>query len=130
MIDWKEVEVRIMDCQLPVDLRIDEYDVTLIRTREKNSLYTVIFINGKINFEWCTKDCDIRKRFMCPQKKCLVSQKELSGIRSKKKRQEVKERATYTYYTPYWSSFSRLRIHLIENNKSIEIKKNEEEEQF
>ena len=48
-----------MDCQLPVDLRIDEYDVTLIRTREKNSLYTVIFINGKINFEWCTEDCDI-----------------------------------------------------------------------
>ena len=62
MIDWKAVEVKVMDCQLPVELRIDEYDVTLIRTREKNSLYTVIFINGKINFKWCTEDCDIRKR--------------------------------------------------------------------
>ena len=121
MVDWKTVESQIMDYQLPVKLLIDEYDVKLVSMREKNRLYIVIFINGKINFEWCNEDCEIRKRFMCAQKKCLLSQKELSKIRGKKKRQEIKDRATYTYYTPYWSSFSRLKKHLKENNQSTEL---------
>lgn len=60
---------------------------------------------------------------MCPSKHCIVSQHELNKIRGKKKQQEIKEHYTYISYSPYWSSFSRLKNHLIKNNKEILIYK-------
>ena len=116
---WNEVEFQLFELGKIVRLKADDYNIWLINQREGNKLYTVVYVDGKFKFEWATTDCDIRHRFMCPSKKCVVTKQELDKIRSKKARQEVKEQYTYLAYSPFWSSFRRLRKHLIENNNEI-----------
>ncbi len=95
--------------------------IWLINQRKGNKLYTVVYVDGKFKFEWAATDCDIRRRFMCPSKKCIATKKELDKIRSKKRRQEIKDEYTYVAYSPFWTSFKRLKKHLVENNDFISI---------
>mgnify|MGYP003244416749 FL=1 len=119
---WKEIEFKLFEIG-NIDLLIDNYKLTLFSFREKTKIYIAVYVEGKFKLDWIEKDCEIRKRFMCPSKHCIVSQHELNKIRGKKKRQEIKEHYTYIYYSPYWSSFSRLKNHLFKNNKEILIYK-------
>lgn len=118
---WKEIENNLLIFYRPVNLMIDDYEIKLIPTMENMKLYIVIFVNDKFKWEWVKEDCDIRQRFMCPSKHCLLKQKELNKItRSKRKQKELKDKHTYTSFSPYWSSFKRLRSHLVKNNQNIE----------
>lgn len=120
--EWTEIENKLLKFGLLVEIKVDDYKVSLVPTRENMKIYIVLFVNGKFKWEWIHEDCDIRRRFMRPSKHCLVKQKELDRVtRSKKKRQEIKERNSYISYSPNWTSFKRLKRHLIKNNKSIEL---------
>ncbi|MEE0858301.1 MAG: hypothetical protein U0M12_02400 [Acutalibacteraceae bacterium] len=120
--EWKEVEEKLLLFGELVKLEADGYKLTLFTVREKMKLYIVVYINGKFKFEWIESDCEIRRKFMSSSKHCVIKQKELDKITKRKERQkELKKKYTYTTYSPYWSSFSRLKKHLIKNNERIEI---------
>lgn len=120
--EWKEVENELLVYGYPAKLKIDGYNIFLMAIRENMKLSIGLFVDGKFKYEWIHEECDIRKRFMCPSKHCLVKQKDLNRVtKSKKKQQEIKANNTYTSYSPYWASFKRLKSHLIKNNKSIEL---------
>lgn len=120
--EWKDIEFQLFELNRLVKLKVDDYEVSIIVTREKTKLYLMIYVNGEFRFEWATNDCDIRKRFFCSSKHCPVSQKELNKItRSKKLQKEIKEKYIYISYSPFWSSFNRLKRHLIANNRNISI---------
>lgn len=118
---WKEIEFRLFELGAMVKLKSDDFCIWLINQREGNKLYTVVYVDGRFKLEWAATDCDIRRRFMCPSKRCIAPKKELDKIRSKKRRQEIKDKYSYIAYSPFWSSFRRLKKHLVENNDSISI---------
>lgn len=119
--EWNKVEENLLFFGYSVKLEVDGYKLTLLAVREKMKLYIMVYINDKFKFEWIEDDCEIRRRFLRPLKRCAIKQKELDKLtRSKKKQKEIKEKYTYITYSPYWSSFGRLKNHLIKNNKSIE----------
>ena len=121
--EWKKVESNSLKLDHPVKLHIDGYEIWLVPTRENMKMYITLFVDGGFKWEWIHEDCDIRKRFMCPSKHCLVKQKDLDRVtKSKKKQQEIKANNTYISYSPYWTSFKRLKSHLIKNNTSIELR--------
>lgn len=118
---WDKIEFRLFELGSIVKLKADDYCIWLINQREGNKLYTVVYVNGRFKLEWATTDCEIRRRFMCPSKRCAVAKKDLDKIRSKQARQEVKNQYTYIDYSPFWSSFRRLKKHLVEHNTIIEM---------
>lgn len=118
---WKQIEFELFEIGKCVDLLVDDYKLTLVAFREKTRIYIAVYIDGKFKFDWIEEDCEIRKRFMCQSKHCIVSQSVLKKIKGKRKQQEFKERYTYISYSPYWSSFSRLKNHLIKSNNKISI---------
>lgn len=120
--EWKTAENSLLNYGAPVKLKIDNYEIGLIPLRENMKLSIALFVDGKFKWEWIHEDCDIRKRFMCQSKHCLIKQKDLNRVtKSKKKQQEIKANNTYISYSPYWTSFKRLKSHLIKNNTSIEL---------
>ena len=121
--EWKEVENKLLVHGYPVKLKIDDYNIYLAPVRENMKLSIALLVDGKFEWKWIHEDCDIRKRFMCPSKHCLIKQKDLDRVtKSKKKQQEIKANNTYISYSPYWTSFKRLKSHLIKNNTSIELR--------
>ena len=121
--EWKKIESDLLTLDHPVKLHIDGYEVWLVPTRENMKMYIALFVDGGFKWEWIHEDCDIRRRFLCQSKHCLVKQKDLDRVtRSKKKQQEIKANNTYRSYSPYWTSFKRLKSHLIKNNTSIELR--------
>lgn len=116
---WKEIEFRLFELRTVVKLKADDYCIWLINQRKGNKLYTVVYVDGKFKIQWINEECEIRRKFMCPSKKCLLTKKVLNKIRSKKRRKEISDKYTYISYSPYWSSFSRMKKHFIENNNEI-----------
>lgn len=120
--EWKDMEFRLYDLGQLVYLVADGYKLGIIAQREKSKLYLFVYVNDQFKFEWIKEDCEIRQRFMCPSKKCVIKSKELNQVtKSKKAQAELRERYSYVYYSPYWSSFSRLKKHLIENNERLSL---------
>ncbi len=118
---WREIEFCLFELGAVVKLKADNYCIWLINQREGNKLYTVVYVDGKFKLEWAVTDCDIRRRFMCPSKKCAASKKDLDMIRGKKRKQEIKDKYKYIAYSPFWSSFRRLKKHLVEHNTIIKM---------
>lgn len=124
--DWKYIESKLTDfLGGRVKLKIDGYDISLVLLREsKNSLKNVIavYVNGYIKTEYLNENSEVAKRFMCPSKKCIFTKKEIEKITKNKKQQQlIKEKNTRIYYSPYWTSFRRLKSHFIKNNCDIEL---------
>ncbi len=106
---------------------IDGYKVTLLRIAVNPYKREIaVYVNGKIKGEWimCKTDeaKEICRRFYCPKKVNIV--KMPKGKVSKAERKSIEELATkynYTSYDPYWTSFNRLKSHLMKNNKDISL---------
>ena len=124
--DWKYVESQLTNfvCSR-VKLKIDGYDISLVLLREsKNSLKNVIavYVDGYIKMEYLDRNSEIAKKFMCPSKKCLLTKKQIEDFsKNKKQQQKIKEKNTYIYYSPYWTSFRRLKSSFVKNNRNIEL---------
>lgn len=121
---WKEIEEKLKFLHIPVKLKCDGYEVTILLQRispMKNAL--AIYINGYMKGEWLSKDCEERRRFIRSAQKSLLTAKDRKGFKklSKKFVREMEERAKYTAYYTHWGSFRSLKKHLIEHNENIEL---------
>lgn len=118
---WQEIESRLFDFQETVSIKADGYTLTFVTFRKKSKLIIQIFVNEKCKTDWALKDCEIRHKFFCPKTSCLLSQKQIeSYTKNRKFQKELRKQYSYTYYVPYWSSFSRLKNHLIKSCMDIE----------
>lgn len=102
----------------------DGYEVTLLLgpiSQFKNAL--LVYIGGEIRGKWLSEDCEERRRFFRSVTKSLFSPKERAAWKklSKKTRIELEERAKYTTYYSYWTSFGALKSHFIKHNSKIEL---------
>ena len=125
--DWKEVDRCLQLFICTVKLKCDEYMVALMLCRITQLRNVIqIFVNDEVRGTWLLDDCEERRRFMCPVKKPVYSQKQKANLKklSRKARREAglpALDATVTVYRPYWTSFKALKRHLIRNNNSIEL---------
>lgn len=123
---WQDIKTKLaLYPGMIIRMKIDGYNVAL-QSRYENAdmmkLAIAVYIDDKLNADMLKPENQVCLKFMCPCKKCMLTKKQIEEIsRSKKKRKELKDKYTYTYYLPYWSSFSRLKIHFTKNNTSIEL---------
>lgn len=121
--EWKEVEDLLNGQWCPVNLLIDGYKVSYVLTRVGMTLKIMTYVDGEWRGAW-HDECEESKRFACP-KKIGLGRKYKAALKKIGKRY-LKERnidldKTKTMYSPFWTSFKRLKAHLIKNNKSIEL---------
>lgn len=124
--EWKIVKDKLSYPFGHAELKIDGYDVKIFVQQEKELKYCyAIYVNDHIKIEWCVNDCEERRRFMNPQKRSLLSNRQKAELKKKRMKREEKEsilsQFEYYVYSPYFSSFSRLKSQLIKNNNSIEL---------
>ncbi len=126
-IEWIDVHSQLCDSYGVgiVKLLVDGYNITLITEKSSDLKFVIgVYINGKMHFEWMSNDCEERRRFYCQRKKLLISSKKLANLKiSEKKRAEIREKNTYYYYQPYWTSFNAMRKHFEKNNSEIKLVK-------
>nr|WP_298644049.1 hypothetical protein [Ruminococcus bromii] len=123
--EWKKVDEALASVWSPcVHLKIDGYKVSLNLT-QKSRFQNVIFVyvNDEFRGKWLAEDCEIRRRFYCCKKRSVVTERDFKEykVRSKKAKQELKDKFSYDVYTPYWTNFESMKKHFIANNKSIEL---------
>ncbi len=123
--EWSSIHKELCGGCGIVKLLIDGYNITLITQPEKDLKYVIgVYIDGKMCFDWINKECEERGRFYCQRKKLLVSSRKLANLKvSEKKRKAIREKNTYYYYEPYWTSFNSMKRHFIKNNADIKIVK-------
>ena len=123
--EWKKVDEALTSVWSPyVHLKIDGYKVSLNLTQKsrfQNAI--VVYINGEFRGKWLAEDCEIRRKFYCCKKRSAVTEKDFKEykVRSKKAKQELKDKFSYDVYTPYWTNFEKMKKHFMANNKSIEL---------
>ena len=126
--DWAYVEETLKSPYKIVKLNCDGYILGLQLQRiETYKLAICVYVNDVFKGKWLLNDCEERKRFFRKSHKSILTAKGKAEFKklSKKKQAEWRERYFYDTYTPYWTSFRSLKKHLIENNKSIELVKEE-----
>ncbi len=126
--DWEKVENKLSYPFGGVKLRIDGYDVNVMVEKEKpGSLkyVLVVYVDGYIKGEWITNDCEISRKFYCKKTKSLLTNyvRKSSAFKHMKKKEQEEwiKKYTYEYYSPYFTSFKRLKTHFTKNNDSIEL---------
>lgn len=122
--EWKKVEEDLKSPFRTVRLNCDGYKLSLALVRISTYQMGICpYIDGKIKGEWLLKDCEERRRFFDRGERSILTakgKKEYAKL-SKKRQKELHEKYFYDVYKPYWTSFRRLKKHLMENNESIEL---------
>lgn len=122
--EWKKVEE---DLKIPfnrVRLNCDGYKLSLALMRISTYQMGICpYIDGKIKGEWLLNDCEERRRFFNKCERSVLTAKGKKGYAKlpKKRQKELHEKYFYDVYKPFWTSFRKLKKHLIENNESIEL---------
>ena len=95
--------------------------LSLSMQRHKMRLVIVVYVDGKIDFNWLNEDCEIRRKFYQRKKRSLLTHNDRERMKREKKsiREEIQAQATYYTYSPYWTSFTALRRHLEQNCVNI-----------
>ena len=123
--DWKDVESELFKSEY-VKMFIDGYDIDIHVIERGLRKIIILIVDDDKKFEWLTKDCEQRRRFMRPTKSYKYTKASRdSAVRNRtvKWHKEVKRIDVFekvTNYTPEWGSFRSLKKHLIANNKYIE----------
>ena len=115
--EWKKVDIALTSVFAPpVNLKIDGYKVSLSLTQKTR-------FQDEFRGKWLMEDCEERRRFCCCKRQSIVTEKDckLYGARSKKAKQELKEKFGYDVYLPYWTNFEKMKKHFIANNENIEF---------
>ena len=126
--DWAYVEETVKRLYKIVKLNCDGYILSLrLRRVDVYKLAICVYVNSKLRGDWILNDCEERRRFFKRTQKSILSASGMKIFRklSKKKQEEWRGSYFYDIYLPYWTSFRSLKKHLIENNKSIELVKEE-----
>lgn len=126
--DWEKVENKLSYPFGGVKLRIDGHDINIMVEKEgpKSLKYVLaVYVDGYIKVEWCTNDCEIRRKFYSKHTKSLLTAKDRKSSWFKHLNKSDKDKtiksAEYSWYSPYFSSFKMLRSHFTKNNNSIEL---------
>lgn len=118
---WDKVEQRLRMMHYPVQLKVDGYELYLILLPDKGLKQCIaVYVNGCIKGKWIYNDCEIRRRFYNRRTKLMLRASYLKKL-SKARQKALKEKYTYEYFSPYWTSFNRMKNHLIKNNSDIEL---------
>lgn len=123
-VQWDKVEQRLKLKGYPVEMKIDGYMVHLVLVPDKGlNQCILVYVDGKIDFKCLTEDCEIRRRFYNRHIKSLLRTADFKklSIREQKRLKRERVKYEYEYFTPDWTSFARLKAHLINNNNSIEL---------
>lgn len=124
--EWSKVEKALQSLYTQVVLNIDGYKINLHLER-MNTFKNVItvYVNGEFKGKWLLEECEERRRFFRKREKSLISAKDRKALNKlpKKERKEFEEDygGKYSWYEPWWTSFSSLKRHLIKENESIEL---------
>jgi hypothetical protein len=124
---WKEIEKNLASSFGRVVLKVDNYQNVTLEVRFMKSLkYCImVFLDGQSKFSWGQKDCEERRRFCCETKRHLYPKK-MRDQAQKKLRLMGKEwvertMQTYSMFFPCWTSFTKLKRHLLKNNKELTV---------
>ncbi len=121
--EWKQIEKDAMSMFVGARLLIDGYEVKLDLGRiTKTRLAICIWVDGAFKGEWCKPGHDIARRFYQTKTVYLFNQKEINKAvkeLGKKRATELGYYNSFESVAAYWSSFARLKAHLIKNNDSI-----------
>lgn len=119
---WAAVEQKILNHPYTsVKIRADGHVLSVIMLQNKMRLLIVVYVDGKLDYNWLLEDCEIRRKFFQQRKRSLLTRKDRERLKREKKsiREEITAQATYYSYSPYWTSFTALRRHLEKNCESI-----------
>ena len=119
---WKAVEQKVLLYPYTsVKIRADGHVLSVIMLQNKMRLLIVVYVDGKLDYNWLLEDCEIRRKFFQQRKRSLLTRKDRERLKREKKsiREEITAQATYYSYSPYWTSFTALRRHLEQNCESI-----------
>lgn len=130
--DWAEVEKRLKAVGWRVHLVCDGYLVTLVRGRVSEMRDAILpLLNGEPEFEWVGKDCGERERFARRREYYVYTKKSRENWRrltpalqksvAKEKGPNFDIHEVRVAYSPFWSSFKKLKAHLVKNNKEIRL---------
>ncbi|GBC62514.1 hypothetical protein DENIS_3486 [Desulfonema ishimotonii] len=119
--EWAEIEQTLNARPFSgVTLMADGYKLELYSTWEgignKNRIR--VYVNDKVKGRWTIEDCEVRSRFYCRTEKALFpkkKQRELKRVGVKDSDQKIAS------YWPEWTSFRKLKAHLVRNNTEIEL---------
>lgn len=135
--DWQTVEKSLDVPYSKVELMCDGYRVALQLTPMSKSRHVVrymimVYVDGWMRYEWLNKDCEERRRFLCPCERFSSKPKQRAALKriqkqlSKKRMREMGLDTAlfdpdhkFTYWNPYWTSFRALKRHLVANNVEI-----------
>lgn len=123
---WNQVEQDLKKIYVPVNLKIDDYKVTLMLEKIADyRLGITVLINNRFLGEWLINDCQERRRFFCPVRRKISSLKDFTWMRKYPKRalkaNGIDSDKTFIVHYPWWTSFSRMKTHFIENNNTISL---------
>lgn len=122
---WQAVERAVSRPYGGADLVVDGYQVALRVEPLKGLRSTiVVYVNGMWKGEWLANDCEERRRFFRPVRVCYMNNKDYQSWRKvfgKKDADKRRENLRGCYWLPDWPAFSRLKRHLVANNKSVEL---------
>lgn len=120
--EWKRVENALMQIGNIVKLNVDGYVLTLVLVQLK--IYkNEIYFEVDSQFEFPFKvTAEIRKRFYPVTRKCVYNKSKLKKLSKRRQKELLSDpHAYYEYYSVTWTSFNKLKKHLIENNENIEL---------
>ena len=120
--EWKQAEEMLYNWKI-VELLIDGYHVQLQLMQDGTKLDIVVYVNGKIKWEWVAEDCEERSKFWCESHKSLLNKhdKKKMGL-TKKEYERLKEKyPPLISYSPYFKSFRTLKSQFIKHNTNIEF---------
>ncbi len=121
---WDEIDKKLISHFGFVHLFIDGYKVSLtVQYISRFKLGIVVYVNDKIEPKKMF-DSEEAKRFWCPHRKYLYSREKREKMKRLYKKLRLPNDSSEKYiitYWPYWTSFPKLKAHLIKNNESIEL---------
>lgn len=126
--DWDKAQTAVERSYSGIcRLMIDGYKVTLSRAAinpYKNEI--AVYVNDEIKGEWimCKTDeaKEICRRFYRPKKVNIVKMPKVKVSKAERRSiEELAAKCNYISYNLYWTSFNRLKSHLIKNNKDISL---------
>jgi hypothetical protein len=134
--DWATIEKKLSWPGDGAHLNCDGYQLGIYRARRTEMRdCLVIYVNGVFRGEWATKDCEERKRFLCPMKAYYYKPMMRAAIKANRAKRpkhirDVVEKAlgkladpdaSFIWYSCLWPSLKRLKAHLVKNNREISI---------
>jgi len=118
---WLELEKKLTRPWDTAWLLIDGYDITLtVHSLKALRMEICVYVNGFLKGEYIATDCEERRRFYRPTVRNILP------VKMRKKSERLRKKyglvsASYTTYSWGWTSFAALRRHLVKNNQSIEL---------